>query len=232
MWSLLWVVTSSLTTKDIPHYYRKFTRESAVLSTAVYSVDSERLITSDITDCNCMFFKGGDADYLVFRGSDTWKDWIINMLFRFQTTRIGHSNCSAHSGFVWQWQSVEDRVHRVLGARRHDKPLIVTGHSLGGAVAQIAAFDLKSSHGMRVICISFGAPRTFTSIGSKAFNSAAVENIRVCETVDPVTHIPFIRMTHVGDAYAPSEVHGPWWALWWSIAFHDMHRYMVMVLTL
>jgi predicted lipase len=48
--------------------------------------------------------------------------------------------------------------------------VFVTGHSLGGALANLAAFDIKkalewSKKETRVICYTFGAPRT----GNHAF---------------------------------------------------------------
>ena len=45
------------------------------------------------------------------------------------------------------------------------KSIIVTGHSLGGAIATLAGLDLKRKYGYKVTLINFGSPR----VGNEAF---------------------------------------------------------------
>ena len=57
------------------------------------------------------------------------------------------------------FENVRSMVEEAINAPAHaDKPLYVTGHSLGGAVATVAAKKLAHPGGIAA-CYSFGAPR-------------------------------------------------------------------------
>ncbi|CAM3745083.1 lipase family protein [Vibrio aquimaris] len=64
-----------------------------------------------------------------------------------------------HSGFKHAYEQVASDITLALSSLKDEnKPLLVTGHSLGGAIATIAAKRLMFKNGIAA-CYTFGAPR-------------------------------------------------------------------------
>ena len=98
-----------------------------------------------------------------------------------------------HAGFVHGWHEIEDRVIRDYYYRKQGspkvKPMILTGHSLGGAIAVVGAYKLKLEHAVPLDeCVTFGAP--------PAIDFDEVEKDRqVAERVESIT----TQYVHVSD---------------------------------
>lgn len=125
------------------------------------------------------------------------------------------SKCKVHAGFWEAFRGVKDVLKRVLKEQRERHPghqVVVTGHSLGGAVASIAAGYLRKS-GINVDAYTYGSPR----IGDPAFASfiSSQKNgvtTRVTNGRDPVTVVPGVGFgyAHTTPEYwFPSRVEQP-----------------------
>ena len=83
-----------------------------------------------------------------FRGSSNIQNWLLNL----GTTKTSYSactGCAVHSGFLSAYNSVSAAVKTHVNgllAKYRNARLMVTGHSLGGSVAILAAADLKNLH--------------------------------------------------------------------------------------
>lgn len=96
----------------------------------------------------------GDAAVVVFRGTDDFADWIINL----KTTTIQTKPGFAHKGFQTSYLTLKPKV---MNALRRFKPkyVWVTGHSLGGALAVLCAYDLSSNENRNIHgLMTFGQP--------------------------------------------------------------------------
>lgn len=88
--------------------------------------------------------------YLSFRGTDNLRNWLSD----FHITPAGLPK--RHRGFDNCCRRLLPKIQEWL-IRSEPQELIITGHSLGGAMAQIAAFDLRSQWRIRAV-VCFGAP--------------------------------------------------------------------------
>eukprot|EP00796_Vickermania_ingenoplastis_P003864 gene3865-2741_t len=93
---------------------------------------------------------------LAFRGTANTDNWIKNLKFRHrqypnsdcagtQTDRSGY--CAVHAGFLEIFESIQSIIRedvQFLRDQHRAYKLLVTGHSLGGAVAVLSAVDLVS----------------------------------------------------------------------------------------
>lgn len=134
--------------------------------------------------------------YGVFRGSDKSIDWINNLQFRQQIYPYGEDSDTRvrfHRGFMAAYFSIRDRF---LSEMRNypDATVIPTGHSLGGAVATIAALDLQynvTQHtGQPIQLYTFGAPRVGNSALVKSFSKRVPQSYRFVYGWDVVTRVP------------------------------------------
>lgn len=84
-----------------------------------------------------------------------------------------------------------DTFQRMATQRPHYRAVVV-GHSLGGAIADLAAADLRNG-GMPADLFTYGAPRIGDSVISDYITNAPPQNgstYRVTHTDDPVPKVP------------------------------------------
>lgn len=133
-----------------------------------------------------------------FRGSTTVDAWITN--FDFDTTNTDIcSGCTAHHGFWNSWVDARDRVTPAVKQASTTYPsykIAVVGHSLGGAIASLAAASLRNS-GLTVALYNFGSPRIGGSKISSYISNQPGGNFRVTHWNDPVPKVPLLTMGYV-----------------------------------
>jgi pimeloyl-ACP methyl ester carboxylesterase len=128
-------------------------------------------------------------------------------------------NCSVHTGFWTSWQNTRPFVLPHLERLRKDFPayeLHIVGHSLGGAVAALAALELKA-RGWTTTVTTFGEPRVGNA-GLRDFINQVFELVddegrpqlregrfrRVTHYNDPVPLLPLEEwgyVPHAGEVY-------------------------------
>lgn len=100
--------------------------------------------------------RGSLTVILAYAGTNQVSDWLANLHFRISETSWGQ----AHTGFLEAYQAEEEKAEAALDlAKSQGLPLWITGHSLGGALAHVAAHQL-SNRGVPVGIATFGQPRT------------------------------------------------------------------------
>jgi len=76
------------------------------------------------------------------------------------------------------------------------------GHSLGGALATLAAMDIKLNvPGKSVSCYTFGSPKVGDSAFAGAYNKLVPDTHRFVNDTDLVPKIPPFGYEHVGDLH-------------------------------
>lgn len=134
-----------------------------------------------------------DILWVVFRGTKDVRDMVqdINMT----QSRFRDDGVLVHSGFLQLYEAVgiRDTVERVLTARRDRlRTVLLTGHSMGGALSMLTLYDVSGAHGaaLDVVCYTFGCPR----VGNTAFTDRLRQYSNTCYRVansdDIVPHIP------------------------------------------
>jgi hypothetical protein len=106
--------------------------------------------------------------------------------------KFGQDSVLIHSGFKKEFElSKANRDKVIQSLNIGDLPITVTGHSMGAALAQIAALDFATNEKKSVKVITFGGPRVFGNAGAKLYNKIIGERtLRVKNSGDIVTRIP------------------------------------------
>ena len=137
---------------------------------------------------------------IAFRGTNEIADWLDNLNAFPEKTMFGEF----HRGF---YRSVEDLWEGPEGIMQQVKevgknlPLFITGHSLGGAMASIAAAKRIHEDKPFTSVYTFGQPRAMTRETSRIFNSeAGGRYFRFQNNEDIVTRVParLMNYSHVG----------------------------------
>jgi hypothetical protein len=156
--------------------------------------------------------------FVAFRGSESIANWVSNI----DTALMDYpycDGCKVHEGFYAAEQAVIADVLRVVAELKAAHPsygVVVTGHSLGAALATYCVFDLQQLGVANVKMINFGSPR----VGNTAFAAwctDATKNtdkgsnngvLRVTHRKDIVAHTPTKseRFEHIaGEWYEPDD---------------------------
>ena len=132
---------------------------------------------------------------------------------------------AVHVGFLTTYRSLQVFMHQLLIAKRRlavgvgllgaaeTVGVRIVGHSLGGALATLAAADLTGLQPFRVQELwTFGSPRVGDArfaewlMAAERLGGAGVQHWRVTHAHDPVVHVPLVRM---GFQHVPTEVWYP-----------------------
>lgn len=161
--------------------------------------------------------------YIVLRGSKSFQNWIDD----FDAIMIPYNGstecteCFVHEGFNYAWSRVATAVIEDVKLLRTKFPsyqIVITGHSLGGALASLAAIQLQelfnaevslsNKYSMRaeqklglvptIRLFTYGAPR----FGNMAFSAYASDLVRdknrVTHYRDMAPHCPpYLQYVHI-----------------------------------
>ena len=160
-----------------------------------FGMQACEFLHTDATEC----FVAATPDTIVvaFRGTAGLQDWLSDLNAFSTSTNYG----SLHRGFYFAFQAVKSSLEQIIrNMGLTNRKLVLTGHSLGGALATVAAaewtgsFDIRSvyTYGQPRVCKSDTASHIEQRLGSKFF--------RIVNDDDIVSRVP-PGFTHVGKLF-------------------------------
>ncbi|DBA97089.1 hypothetical protein WJX77_003952 [Trebouxia sp. C0004] len=174
----------------------------------LYNLTDSELFWELQLDTRCLMGWSDSTIVVAFRGTASMK----NALSDLQAWRVthpparGHTFCGTrpmvHVGFMKSWLAggfnfkVINRIMQLVNSCKAgaDKlKILVTGHSLGGALATLAAYDIRKQlqeagrQSVEVVCYSFGAPRTGNHAFARDYNHVVPDTWSIINGQDIVT---------------------------------------------
>lgn len=103
---------------------------------------------------------------------------------------ISNSKPLVHKGFMNVYKNIKTDIMDTLEKHNQskDKPVIVTGHGIGGAVSTIAGFDLVHNNYSAVV-YNYASPRIGNQLMADMINNS-INVFRVVNTTDIVPNMP------------------------------------------
>ncbi len=184
----------------------------ARLKAAGYS--NPEFIADPMTGTEVVVASRNDAIVVAFRGTEvdgsattTKLGGAVHSLKDIVTDLSGGAGLASaprfgghmHTGFMKAYGGVDQRLQEALRRAQQgdpNKPILFTGHSLGGALAQIAATDAREQRFNVAAVYTFGQPR----VGDRAFSAHYKElglsskTYRHVNQGDPVPRLPKIKL--------------------------------------
>lgn len=167
---------------------------------------------------------------VAFRGTANFDNWVHDLKFFFEPYPNPEcAGCAVHLGFYQAFESVRDAVREDVAelVRRHPSHrVLVTGHSLGGAIALLSAVDMVRlpppagpsvsrpalgspphvGSGLvspsRVALYTFGAPRLGNANFTRWAGAVLQHSYRLTHQRDLVPHLP---PNSLGFVHMPQE---------------------------
>lgn len=142
---------------------------------------------------------------LAFRGTQTTnvKDFLtdINLVQKVVPYPDTRKAVKVHTGFIRAWHSIRDEVlHDIVRPAPYPNVLTI-GHSLGGALATLAALDVQYNFpDMDIGSVTFGSPRVGNSEFAASYNRRVPNTTRVVNDKDLVQFLPLetFGYKHIG----------------------------------
>jgi V8-like Glu-specific endopeptidase/surfactin synthase thioesterase subunit len=145
---------------------------------------------------DCSFVEAGAAQgflastaslvLVAFRGTESTADWLSNLKVQPRTVPgLG----KVHAGFWGQFTALQPQLEKLLQPRRN-LPLLVSGHSLGGAIAVLAAATWATDRQVRAL-YTYGQPAVALEGAATAIGTAlAGRHHRLVNDADIVPRVP------------------------------------------
>ena len=171
------------------------------------------LISEPQTDTHCALLPEGTATTIVFRGTESSHNWetdfdttleraqfdqqVIQPLIvqpQTQTYPYADANNSGalmHRGFVTAYFAVREQIHAYIKSSLVAS-VVVTGHSLGGALATLCAVDLQYNFADKVSveAYTYGAPAVGNDGFRTSYNRRVPNSYRIVHGMDLVPELP------------------------------------------
>jgi len=142
----------------------------------------------------CYLIEEGERVVVAFPGSNDIKDWLLN--FRFSKTDDGFF----HKGFT---KDLAEMLHKIINRIEKINPnsVLITGHSRGGAVADLFAEMASPYLRCDINCITFAQPRIATKAYYTLLAPSNVKKLRVTVANDIVVDVPprWFGFVHSGE---------------------------------
>ncbi|KAI9719240.1 MAG: hypothetical protein M1812_003570 [Candelaria pacifica] len=172
---------------------------------AANTITSTEFQNSLVTDVTGYVAVDSTNNFIVvaFRGSESVRNYLADANFPATGTDIC-DGCTADAGFYNSWKEARSGVLAAVNtaiAANPSSSILVTGHSLGGAIANFAAAEIRKM-GHPASLYTFGAPRI---AGPKlsTFITNQGNNYRITHFDDPVPRLPpiVLNFVHISPEY-------------------------------
>mmetsp|Transcript_22729 Transcript_22729/g.51993 ORF Transcript_22729/g.51993 Transcript_22729/m.51993 type:complete len:404 (-) Transcript_22729:194-1405(-) len=131
---------------------------------------------------------------LAFRGSKTYTQLTMEILKHNLVDYPGQPGSKVHAYFLQADLGIRPIIRTHIQELTEQCPgctIHITGHSLGGAMAVLAAFWLRETHNEQKVSVyTFGQPRVGNYALSVHIDSRLPEYYRIINAADIVPHIP------------------------------------------
>ncbi|MEY3288778.1 MAG: hypothetical protein RLZZ419_1020 [Pseudomonadota bacterium] len=150
--------------------------EDQIRNTLTEQGFTTEFINGTTTDTQLFIAHNDNTVIIAFRGTENIKDWLTDAGIEFRITLHGR----VHKGFDQALDSVWNQITETLkNVQQNAQSLWITGHSLGGALAVLAAARLSLDIDQEVYkpingLYTFGQPR----VGDRAFVKALDDEIK------------------------------------------------------
>ncbi|NES99185.1 MAG: lipase family protein [Sphaerospermopsis sp. SIO1G2] len=185
-------------------------------ATVVFSEWDEKpfFINQENTDTQLAIFNESSAVTIIFRGSDSYTDWVTNLSTKQRRVEVNQqvvkgqiiaeqekiypystnnkSKSLLHKGFSKSYFSVREEIHNYI-KNNNVSSLTITGHSLGGALSIICAVDLQYNFGNLLTSIetyTFGAPKVGNQGFCQSYNQRVPKSYHFIHGLDLIPALP------------------------------------------
>jgi predicted lipase len=169
--------------------HRDLYKYCSKLSKDVYN--NKAKYTNELYQTHVNILNINNTLYICFRGTSSLRDWKINLDSRLIQQNKNDDIFKVHKGFYTQYNSIKNIITSYIVQNYTYNNIVICGHSLGGALATICAFDLYDNiYNNNITCVTFGSPRVGDKNFVRLYNKYNINTHRIVISGDPVPKWP------------------------------------------
>lgn len=170
---------------------------AAVYARDVYDKNFGIVVEKDDQKCILVDDEQNNTLYVTFRGSYNLKNWERD--FTFIPVNRSYAGY-VHKGFADALETILPSIRLLITYKFKDRKLVVSGHSLGGAVAQLFGIYFLNRKPM---VVTMGCPKLYNRFSSVMKPS----HIRIANSDDPVPKPLGLMYKHFQTEYVEINDH-------------------------
>ncbi len=174
--------------KDVYINGAGFLQPPAVFSAGPLSIDG--CLVGEIPDGLVLAFRGTMP--LDFNDPPTVRDWVGD--FQADPIAVNGFPGAVHAGFsgalALLTPSITAELQKQQANAQPGRPLFITGHSKGGAMAALAAWSFHANAFEPVKVVTFAAAKPGDAAFRAAYEAAGINHTRYEYNIDIVPHLP------------------------------------------
>ena len=149
-------------------------------------------------DINHIIIKNNKTIDISFSGTKNMNDIILN--FNVIPKSFLKKEMKVHKGFLYKYLLIRDlivnKTHEIL-MNNNIEDIYISGHSSGGAIANIASLDLYYLYpNIRINTITFGSPKLENKAFIEEYNKNIINSIIIVNKNDIIQYLPLPIIYH------------------------------------
>ena len=187
-------------------------RERSLLEPIIKKTPLGKLIPKTDLIFHGYILKSPQNNIIVFRGTQEPEEWIANINAEQRNYQADKPSFGkVHQGFYSLYSKhLAQPFRKAIAQLDPNIPCYITGHSLGGAMAILAAFDLAydfSQFRQQIQMYSYASPRVGNPNFAQSFNDLVPNSYRIVNYADSTWLLPPTQFNesiyfHVGQAWS------------------------------
>jgi predicted lipase len=145
---------------------------------------------NELNNTKCIIFYNNTSIDICFKGTTN----IVNMYSNMQIFLTNYNNIKVHNGFLNQYLIVKNELFNNIDniiKNNNIKHISLSGHSSGGAIANIASIDFcKKYDNIKINCVTFGSPKVGNQNFVTEYNKYVKNSYRIVNKNDIIEHLP------------------------------------------
>lgn len=192
-----------VTNFNVTLFDKHIASQCAALVRGLYDGTIPPTINDRSTDTQVLVARQDGIAFVVFPGTASYRDAITDVRFKFTEWQDG---VKVHRGFRFAYESIANALRAQIADERW---VIFCGHSLGGALATLAADAFGAGRVEAVY--TFGSPRVGNIAFARRYDAILHDQtFRIVNEGDPVVRVPWLfgLYRHVGTRVFLSDRNG------------------------
>jgi len=164
-----------------------------IYNNCIYINEKNNFNCKNINNSNntkCIIFFNNEIIDICFRGTFNYFNIYSNM----QICLTNYNNIQIHNGFLNQYLQIKQELLTnidIIIKNNNIKNISLSGHSSGGAIANIASIDFcKKYNNIKIMCVTFGSPKVGNNNFVKEYNKYVKDSYRIVNKNDIIEHLP------------------------------------------